>query len=104
MSCKDLFTDVDEVDENSRLIIEGGTCVNPELAFVQNTKVYHDTTHDLDVYIDETLESKNIRMFYSYTIFDSEDPVRPIKTSVKRLRVNTGKATRNELILHKVEL
>ena len=104
MSCKDLFTDVDVVDENSRLVIEGGSCVNPELAFVKNTRVYHDTTHSLNVYIDEALESKNILMFYSYTIFDSEDPVRPIKTSVKTMRAQKGKLVKNELILHKVEL
>ena len=104
MSCKDLFTEVDEINEYVRLIIEGGSCFNPELALVQNTKVYHDYWKMVAIKIDEALESKVIYMFYSYTIFDSEDPVRPIKTSVKRLRVNTGKATRNELILHKVEL
>ena len=104
MSCKDLFTEVDEINEYVRLIIEGGSCFNPELALVQNTKVYHDYWKMVAIKIDEALESKVIYMFYSYTIFDSEDPERPIKKSIKPIKLSKGVGVLYELILHKVEL
>ena len=95
---------MDEINEYVRLIIEGGSCFNPELALVQNTKVYHDYWKMVAIKIDEALESKVIYMFYSYTIFDSEDPERPIKKSIKPIKLSKGVGVLYELILHKVEL
>ena len=42
MSCKDLFQDVDEVTEEQRLVIEIGSCLDPEFAVAEKTRVYYD--------------------------------------------------------------
>ena len=43
-------------------------------------------------------------MFYSYTIFDSEDPDMPLKTNLKRMRISPAIKYDFELILHTMEL
>ena len=43
-------------------------------------------------------------MFYSYNIFDSAEPDRPIKKSIKQKGIPKGEKIKFDLFLHKVEL
>ena len=72
-------------------MIEGSSCLDPELALVQNTKVYHDSLKNFQAFISETLESEEIFMFYSFNIFDQEDSDRPIKTGIKQKKIEKGR-------------
>ena len=104
MSCKDLFTDVDEVKENQREMIEVGSCLDPKFALVQNIDIYHEYVSSFKARMNKELESETIYMFYSFNIFDAEDPDRPIKTSIKRRHLARSSESRYDLILHNVEL
>ena len=104
MSCKDLFQDVDEVTEVQRLIIDGGSCLDPEFAVVENTRVYSEIYKTFEAHLSEALESEEVIMFYSYNIFDSSEPDRPIKRNIKQKFIPSGKRFGYSLTMHQVEL
>ena len=104
MSCKDLFLDVEELTEEERAMIENGSCFDPEMASVEGTTVHSDVYSWFVATFSEELASEKLIMFYSYNIFDSEDPDKPIKTSLKRHKLKKHIGYNFELILHNLEL
>ena len=95
---------MDELSEELRLILENGSCIDPKIASVENTKVYSNIFSKFEVQFSEELASQSLIMFYSYTIFDSEDPDTPLKTNLKILKLNRATRYDFELILHTLEL
>ena len=80
ISCKGLLSDVNDLSRDQREIIKHGSCINPETALVQGTKVFTEQLKLFEVALDKELYDLNIVMFFTYQIFDSQDPDNPIKT------------------------
>ena len=40
VSCKDLFSDVDDLSERNRNMITYGSCIDPETALVRGTEIF----------------------------------------------------------------
>ena len=104
MSCKELFSNVEELSEEQRLMVENGSCIDPKMATVENNKVYSEIVSRFAVKFSEELASNSLYMFYSYTVFDSEDPDMPIKINLKRLKLDRATHYDFLLILHTLEL
>ena len=85
-------------------MIKDGSCINPETALVSGTKIFHEKLAHFSAFFQAEFSDQAITMFYSYKIFDTQDPVKPIKTRVAQqlLKKNTG--YQFELTLHKLEL
>ena len=66
-------------------MIEVGSCIDSKTAFVQGIDLYSETVTTFEALFSEKLSLENgLQMFYTYNIFDSEDPDMPIKTSMTR--------------------
>ena len=57
VSCKDLFSDVEKLSEEQRLMVENGSCIDPKMATVENNKVYSDIFSRFVVQFSEELVS-----------------------------------------------
>ena len=80
ISCKGLFSDLNDLSRDQREIIKNGSCINPETALVQGSKIFSEQIKLFGVALDKELNGIKILMFYTYQIFDSQDPENPIKT------------------------
>ena len=95
-----MFSDVDGLTEEHQKMIKIGSCINPETAYVQGTDIFNAQR----AYLETSFEDLFIKMFYSYKIFDTQDPVKPIKTRIAYLELKRDKFSVFELTLHKLEL
>ena len=61
-------------------MIKYGSCINPETAYVLGTDIFDAQLAHFIAEFDEEFSDQIITMFYSFKIFDTQDPVKPIKT------------------------
>ena len=99
-----MFSDADGVSKDYQKMIKNGSCINPETAFVQGTETFDEQLAFSGALLNEESSEWNIIMFYSYQFFDTQDPVKPIKTRVAWLDLDFNTDYFFELTLHKLEL
>ena len=73
MSCKNNFSEVEGLEEETQRMIEGGSCFDADNAFVQGTKIF-DVEEALSFKIVLSNSNEKMYMFYTHNIFDFEDP------------------------------
>ena len=86
------------------MLIEFGSCINSKTAFVQGTQVFKEQAKTVSVSLREEINDWDIIMFYSYKIFDSQDPDEPVKTQIFWQESWRQESYSFELSLHQLEL